>query len=67
MIAKGPLRLNFLRKRGAISLGLEVMILIIIALALLAVLLFLLKSGIIAPLTGITHVVNTSNTTNSIP
>jgi hypothetical protein len=45
-------------RRGAISLGLEVMILIVIAIALLVVILFLIRSGIIGPISHLTNVTN---------
>ncbi len=60
-------QIDFARKRGAISLGLEVMVLIIIALALLGVLLFLLKSGIISPLLGVTKTTNGTIPNGTIP
>ncbi|MDG7047208.1 MAG: hypothetical protein JRN53_06470 [Nitrososphaerota archaeon] len=56
-----------LGSKGAISLGLEIIILIIIAIALLVILLFLIRSGIISPVTHLTSTVNTSNINNSIP
>lgn len=56
-----------LAKGGAISLGLEIIILIVIAIALLVILLFLIKSGILSPITHIVTTVNTSNINSSIP
>ncbi len=49
-------------KNGAISLGLEIIILIVIALALLVVILFLIRSGIISPISHLTNVTNTNVT-----
>ncbi|MCL4399017.1 hypothetical protein M1293_00695 [Candidatus Parvarchaeota archaeon] len=53
-------------KKAALSLGIEIIILIVIALALLVVILFLIKSGIITP---VSHLTNTtpSNISSSIP
>ncbi len=53
-----------LQKRGAISLGLEIIILIVIAIALLVVILFLIRSGIISP---ISHLSNVTNTNVTVP
>ena len=52
------------QKKGVISLGLEIMILIVIAIALLVVILFLIRSGILSP---ISHLSNVTSTNVSVP
>ena len=50
------------------ELGITIIVIIVIALALLVILLFLLKSGIFAPLTGLLHSSpNASSVNNSLP
>ncbi len=54
--------------RKGMELGITIIIIIVIALALLVILLFLIKSGIFGPVTGlIKSAPNTSSITNSVP
>ncbi|EEZ92715.1 MAG: hypothetical protein BJBARM4_0656 [Candidatus Parvarchaeum acidiphilum ARMAN-4] len=61
------LKLMHINKKG-MELGITIIVIIVIALALLVILLYLLKSGIFAPLTGLIHSSpNTSSINNSLP
>ncbi len=57
----------FFNKKG-MELGITIIVIIVIALALLVILLFLLKTGVLSPITSLLHSApNSSSINNSLP